>query len=59
MVKVKILTDDFMSGITHIPKGEIIEVPQIIGDHIVANDQGKIIKPRKSTYKTRVVKADV
>lgn len=60
MVKVKIISDDFMNGINHIKKGEVIDIPKETADFIVANNDGKIVKPRKSaTYKTRVIKADV
>jgi len=63
MVKVEIIVDHFMSGTKHIPKGQTVEVPQVVANYIVGNKEGKMFSAkkkstRKAKYKTRDMEAE-
>ena len=64
MVKVEIIVDNFMSGTKHVPKGQTVEVAQVVANYIIGNKEGKLFtiakkkSTRKSQYKTIDMEAE-
>lgn len=68
MLKVEIISDNFVNGFTRVAKGEVIEVAPPIAKYIVKAGNGKIVgetddvvieaPAKKRAYKRRDIKAE-